>query len=62
MMAAGFINPVVHQRDGNWRARRDQPIDRFDEFLGAGHVQFFAPVRVQVLLSALRPLSRSRIA
>ena len=28
-----FINPVVHQRDGNWsRARRDQPIDRFDEF------------------------------
>jgi hypothetical protein len=34
-----FINPVVHQRDGNWsRARRDQPIDRFDEFFGAGHV------------------------
>ena len=26
-----FINPVVHQRDGNWsRARRDQPIDRLD--------------------------------
>jgi hypothetical protein len=34
-----FINPVVHQRDGNWsRARRDQPIDRFDEFFGVGHV------------------------
>jgi hypothetical protein len=40
-----FINPVVHQRDGNWsRARRDHPIDRFDEFRSAGHVQFFAPV------------------
>ena len=34
-----FINSVVHQRDGNWsRARRDQPIDRVDEFFGVGHV------------------------
>jgi hypothetical protein len=49
-----FINPVVHQRDGNWsRARRDQPIDRFDEFLvlamsivcGAGSKPPWPPAR-----------------
>ena len=56
-----FINSVVHQRDGNWnRARRDQPIDRFDEFFGAGHVNSLR-LRVQVLHSPLCPLSRSRI-
>jgi hypothetical protein len=43
-----FINPVVHQREGNWsRARRDQPIDRFDEF--------YALDRSRLTLVALSP-------